>query len=220
MCSVPSVCSRICRTARGAVALAQRLDQARVLLVGAGQDLGRVGDQRDQVAHLRLHVGHRAQQPRRLRRPRRCRCGSGCRCGRYSSKFSSSPAIFATSSSSRSNCASLPRSAASITAPGLDRDPVVEHRPGALVQRLAGLLGQRRLLGDEGAAGPPPLRDQVPALHQRRQRLPQSRARDPQPPRQLPLRRQLAPRRQQPEPDRAPQAAPPSPRTCSPGAPA
>ena len=36
---------------------------------------------------------------------------------RYSSKFSTSPAIFATSSSSRSNCASLPRSAASRTAP-------------------------------------------------------------------------------------------------------
>jgi hypothetical protein len=89
--------------------------------------------------------------------------------------------------------------------PGLDRHPVVQHRPRPLVQRLPRLLGERRLRGDEGAAGPPPLRDQVAALHQRRQRLPQGRAGDLQPARQLPLRRQLAPRRQQPEPDRAPQ---------------
>ena len=53
--------------ARGAraVALAQRLEQATVLLVGAGEDLGRVGDQRDQVRHLALDVGHRAEEPRR-----------------------------------------------------------------------------------------------------------------------------------------------------------
>ena len=87
---------------------------------------------------------------------------------RYSSKSSSSPAIFAASSSSRSSCASLAPLGGQQRRPALDRDPVVEHRPGALVERLAGVLGQRRLLGDEGAALAAPQRDQVPALHQRR----------------------------------------------------
>ncbi len=74
---------------------------------------------------------------------------------RYSSKSSSSPAIFATSSSSRSNCASLAALGGQQRRPGLDRHPVVEHRPGALVERLAGAA---RVSGGRSATKVPPVR--------------------------------------------------------------
>ena len=40
-----------------------------------------MGDERDELAHLALHLGHRRHQPRRAAPPRRGRCGSGCRRG-------------------------------------------------------------------------------------------------------------------------------------------
>ena len=45
------------------IALAHEPHQLAVLVVGAGQNLLRVRDQRDQVAHLALDLGHRGDQP-------------------------------------------------------------------------------------------------------------------------------------------------------------
>ena len=205
MCSVPSVCSRISRTARGPSPLRSALQQPRVLLVGAGEDLRRMGDQRDQVAHLRLHVGHRAQQPRRLRRlddaDMEADVGAAVLLEVLELVVHLRDQLVEAVELLRA-----PPLRRQQHRPGLDRDPVVEHRPGALVERLVVGFGQRRPLGDEGAAGPPALRDQVAALDQRGQRLPQGRAGDPQLLRQLPLRRQLRPRGQQSGADRATQA--------------
>ena len=50
----------------GPVAAADPPGQLAVLLVGAGEDFGRVRDQRDQVGHLALDLGHRVEQAGRV----------------------------------------------------------------------------------------------------------------------------------------------------------
>ena len=62
----------------------------------------------------------------------------------------------------------------------LHRDPLIEHLPGADIERLADRVDQRRLGGDEGAALAPAQGDEVAALDQRGQRLAQGRAGDAQ----------------------------------------
>jgi hypothetical protein len=87
---------------------------------------------------------------------------------------------------------------------GLDCDPVVEH--GACLarrERAAGLvLGQRGLIRHERAARAAAARDEVAALHQRRDRLAERGARDAELVGQIALRRQPRPRRQEAQPDR------------------
>jgi hypothetical protein len=153
------------------VALAQGLAQAAVLLVGAGEHLGRVGDQRDQVTHLRLRVGHRAQQARRLRRLGETEVEADVGAA-VLLEVLHLPGHLPDQLLEAIELRRAPPLRGQQHRPRLDRDAVVEDRPGTLVERLASVLGQRRLLSDEGAAGPPPQRDQVPALDQRGQRLP------------------------------------------------
>ena len=200
MCSVPSMCSRIIRTARRRRRGAAH-DQAAVLVVGAGQDLGRVGDQRDQVAHLTLHVGHRAEQPRRPGglgdADVEADVGAAVLLEVLGARHLS-PAPRA-GRAARRPCA-RPRA----SPPGLDRDPVVEHRPGALVERLAGPPAS----GGCSATKVPPF---GPAARPGGRSGPGWSAPGAGSSGrsavcgQLPLRRQLAARGQQPEPDRGPQ---------------
>ena len=59
---MPSMCSRISSHGSQRVSAPQQLDQPPVLLVRVQQHLRRMGDYRDQVAHLTLHLGHLADQ--------------------------------------------------------------------------------------------------------------------------------------------------------------
>jgi hypothetical protein len=82
---------------------------------------------------------------------------------------------------------------------------VSEHRSRRGDERRLPRLGQRRAIGHERAPRPPPVGDQVAALHQGRDRLPKGRSRDAKAIGEAPLGRQPAPRREQPHPDRGPQ---------------
>ena len=64
---MPSMCLRTRSRGPRRVALAQQPDQFAVLVVGAGQHLLGMGDQRDQPAHVALDLGHRRDQARRAR---------------------------------------------------------------------------------------------------------------------------------------------------------
>ena len=151
MCSVPSVCSRISRTARGPSSRRSALTIFAVLLVGAGEHLGRVRDQRDQVGHLRLHVGHRGDQARRAGR-----------LGEADVEAQVGAAVLLEVLGLRRHRLDQLVEPVEPRRPGplggeqdrarLDRDPLVEHLPGAGVERLADRVDQRRLGGDEGAA--------------------------------------------------------------------
>ena len=74
-CSVPFRCSRTSCAARPAVAVLERGHERRVLLVRAGEHRRGVGDVRDQLAHLALHLGHRRHAAARSAPPRRRRGG-------------------------------------------------------------------------------------------------------------------------------------------------
>ena len=140
-------------------------------------------------------------RPVAARRPtRRSRCGSGCRRG-GTPRTPGASAIRSISSSRRSSCPASARSAARITAPVsiATRSRGSPRRPRPAARRR---LGQRRPLGDEGAPGPPPQRDQVAALDQGRDRLAQRRAGDPKLAGEVALGGQLGPRRKQSEADR------------------
>ena len=79
MCSVPSMCSRIRPTARLASPRRSSRTSCAVLRVRVGEHLVRMGDQRDQVAHRALDLGHLGHEPRRAGGLGERRCGSGCR---------------------------------------------------------------------------------------------------------------------------------------------
>ena len=69
------------RIARSPSRLAHRGEHPSVLLVRPREQLGRVGDVGDQVAHLALRLGHRRPRAAGCRPPRRARCASGRRPG-------------------------------------------------------------------------------------------------------------------------------------------
>jgi hypothetical protein len=82
---------------------------------------------------------------------------------------------------------------------GLQGDAVVQHLARVLEHGGRDLLTERRALGHEGAAGAAAQGDEMPALHQRGERLAQGRARDAQPLGQVALGREAAGGLEQPE---------------------
>ena len=201
MCSVPSMCSRSSRTAPAASPLAQQPRPA----AGAGRwswSGPRRGGRSARSGRSSAPGRRSSRSPAAAtRRPRRGRCGSGCRSG-GTPRSRRLAAIRAVSCLEPVELLGVGALGGEDDRPGLDRDPVVEDRPGRLVEQLAGPAGERRLLGDEGAARAAAARDEVAALGQGRQRLAQGRARDREFARELALGRQLASGLQQAEPDR------------------
>ena len=201
MCSVPSMCSRIRPTARVASPRRSRLHQRRVLGVRVGQHLLGVGDQRDQVAHRALDLGHLDHEPGRARR-----------LGDADVEADVGAAVVL-------EVLGLGHLLDQLVEPvEVARPPRARRRgswrrsrppPGARAPTTPpGRAARSRAPASGGASttNVPPrataLGDQVPALRERRQRLAQRRARDPQLARELALGRQLAARREQSEPDR------------------
>ena len=193
------------RTARPASRRRISIDDAAVLGVGAHQDLVRVGDAPDQLAHLALHLGHRGHEPRRVRglrhadveahvgtpvllprRPLRHPGGAGLEPGEV---------VLVGALDGEHRGARLHGHAR------------VEDRARGLAERvLDAALRERGLVGHEGPAGAPAQSHEVSALDERGQRVAQGGAGDPQPAGELALGRQLAAGRQQAQADRGAEA--------------
>ena len=141
---MPRMCSRISAAAPVGVAAAQQARPARVLGVGAGQHLLGVGDQRDQVAHLPLDLGHLGDQARRVRglgdADVEADVGAPVLLEVRPARPSARPARRARRA--RARCGAL---GGQDRRADLDRDPVVEHRPG--VARRAARRRARRAAG-------------------------------------------------------------------------
>ncbi len=205
MCSVPSMWSRIRRTAAAGVALLQQPHQPPVLRIGVGEHLLRVGDQGDQRAHLPLHLGHRGDQPRRVGR-----------LGHADVKADVGAAVIGEVPGRghplhvRAEPSQIPLARALARqdhGPRLDSNALVEHLPCLGTERLAGgFLGQGRVVGHEGPATASTPGGQVAALDEGGQRLPQGGAGDLELVGQVTLGRQARAGRQQPDADRGPQA--------------
>jgi hypothetical protein len=168
-----------------------------------GEHLVRVGHPLDQVAHLALHLGHRGHEPRRvagLREPdveAHVRApvdleGRGRRGAHVlGERVEQVEVLVARPLAGQHGGA------------GLHHHPVVEHRARLFPERQCrALLTKRRLLDHEGPARAPALRHEVPALHERGERLPECRARDAQHVGQLALGGQAGAWRKQAQPDR------------------
>jgi len=126
-----------------------------MLLVGAGQHLLRVGYEGDQLAHLPLHLRHRADQP-----------GRGSRLRNADVEADVGPPVVLEVGRAGHLLHQLVEAVEPLCLcslggedrrSGLDRHAEVEHRERVLVQRLTVPTGKRRLLGDEAAAAAPAL---------------------------------------------------------------
>ena len=98
------------------VAAPEQLDDPAVLRVRAHQHLVRMGDARDQVAHLPLHLRHGRHELGEIEPPRPRRCGSARRRA-GTPRTGGRRAIRSVHSSSRRRSSSSARSTASIVAP-------------------------------------------------------------------------------------------------------
>ena len=117
------------------VAAAKQPHQAPVLVVGAGEHLLGMGDQRDQVAHLALDLGHRRHQ-----------VGRAGGLGDADVKADVGAAVVLELGRIRHLLDQLVEAVELLGVgalgrqdrrTGLDRDAVVEHRPRRLAERLA-----------------------------------------------------------------------------------
>ena len=190
------------RITRSRVALAHAGQHPRMLLVAPGQQLGRVGDEVDQVAHLALRLGHRRHEalapgglgepdvPAHVGLPERGEVLQRCRPSPRRARRAGSSAAGSARSAASTAIASSTASRWSHTS----------RQPASSSARRR--LGGRRGLGHERPAAAPARGVEVPALHERRQRLAQRRARDAELPAQLALGGQPRARLEQPELDR------------------
>ena len=200
MCSVPRMCWRISEAAASESPARQQHDQLAVLLVGEGEHLLGMGDERDQVAHLALDLGHLGDQLRRAGglgdADVEADVGAPVLLEVGRARHPLDPRL------ERREVGGLGALGGEDRRADLDRDPAIEDRPGVAAQRLLVTFVQRRARGDEGPAGAPADRVQVTGLDQGGQGLTQGRSRDPQLPGELALRRQLCAGREQAGADR------------------
>ena len=194
MCSVPSVWSRISRTARGTSRRVSRRDQPAVLRVAAAEHLLGVGDPGQQVAHVALGLGHGGDQPRRAR---------GLRDADVEARVQ--PAVLGEVLGRRHPldrvvqpldvvglCAFAGQDdGARSRRPRAPRAPPTPPRRAAAVPPCATSGGPQRR---RRAAAAPAVGHEMAALHERGQCLAQGGARDPQLVGQVTLGRELRPR--------------------------
>ena len=178
------------RIARSPSRSAHGGEHLRVLLVGPGEQLGRVRDVGDQVGHRALRLGHRRRPGAGRRPPRRARCASARRPGgRRRSPPAWRPSPRRARRAARAPRARRARRRARRRASSTARRWSQRVAPAGQ-QRRRGRVGRRRRLGHERAAAAPARRVQVAALHERGQRLAQRGARDPELAAELALGRQ------------------------------
>jgi hypothetical protein len=137
------------------VAPPEQRHQAAVLIVRARENLLRVGDPGDQVAHLALHLRHRGHQARRVRRLRDADVEAHV--GATVVVEAPGPLHAVGEVEQALEVALLRPLGGEHGRAGLDGHAIVEHRPRLVAEHLAGhLLAERRLLGDERPAGATP----------------------------------------------------------------
>ena len=171
MCSVPSMCSRMSRTARPEVAASDQLDDpACAGHWSASEHLVGMGDPRDQVAHLPLHLGHRRDQPRRERAASATPMWKCTSARRVPGEGGPRTAMRAVHSWKPQQVLLAGALYGEHRGSRLHRHAVVEHRSGGALP--AGPSRRARSSGPSSAtnvsAGAPPQRHQVPALDERR----------------------------------------------------
>ena len=206
-CSVPCRCSAIIahRRSPGRGARGSRRSRACCALDHASTSR-RVGDVVDQVGHRALRLGRRRHERGRAGRlgepDVEAHVGAGGRPGsRRAGRPSRRPARSSGSIASRVGALGGEHRDAE-----LDRQPRVAARRASRRAPRRGALVHRRRVGHERAAAAAAHRAQVPALHQRGQRLAQRRAGDPELLAQLALGGQPRARREQAELDRGAEA--------------
>ena len=203
-CSVPCMCSVISRAAASGSCAPHGGHQPPVLLVGGAEDLGRMGDVRDQQDHLSLGFGHRRNQPRAagsLGEPDvETRVGLAVAGEVLEHRFDRVDDLGERLDRRRRRALGGEH-----RDPDLDRHPLIARVAPSAQHLERRRLRRRERLGDERPAAAPPHRAQIAALPERDERLAQGRPRNPELLAQLALRRQSRPGRQQPETDRRPQ---------------
>ena len=150
-----------------------------------------MGDQRDQVAHLALYLGHRGHQSGRTARFRdadvEAHVGAAVALELHGRVHMLGQALEPLEVARRRPLRGQHGGA------GLNGDAEVEHGPCAIAEdSCRHVLAERRLFGHERPARAAAHRHQMAALHERRDRLAQRRARDAQAVGQVALRGQPA----------------------------
>jgi hypothetical protein len=186
------------------IAPVQTVDEPGMLSVGPCQDLRRMRDQRDQITHRALGLGHRRHQRGRARGLREpdVEQDVGAPVGRE----------VVQARGHHGNELVQPFDQFRLGALGgqdgdaeLDREPRVARIAPALQRVRPGRRARRQRLAHERPSAAPTHRVQVPALDQRGQRLAQRRACDAELLAQLALGRQPRAGRQQAQLDRRPE---------------